>query len=528
VLRRSGTDVAAVAAAVVAIVLAWAPSAGAAAIPNDPWFPVQWADENTGQPVPELGPGTPFADDSADEAWSRTTGSESIVIAETDTGVEYTHPDLAANMWTNPGFKGSCPAGTHGFDLLPSVPPERCEPRDEDTEFNGHGTQVAGIMGAVGNNGIGVAGMNWHTSILPVKWIDQANPKPEGSSRKLAEALDLVVTLKEEGVPVRIVNDSDTVAGAENAPQLEQAISALGAHGILFVTAAGNGIVGGGLNDDVAPRYPCSYNLPNEICVAATDNRDELTEWSHFGPSTVALAAPGAEIYSTRRNGIYGYISGTSMAAAQVSGAAALILSAAPWLTVAELKADILGHVDKLPSLQGKVATGGRLDVCEAMPGCVDLGDSPITPAAPAPSPPPPPAQAVIGSLKITPTSFKSARSGPAIWPRLRYAGTTVAYTDSQAASTEFRVLAPRPGVQNAARECVAPPRHAHGKPKRCVRWLATARFKHFDNAGRNSFRFSGHVARLALTPGHYRLLAMPTFAGRAGVEALAGFRIVP
>jgi subtilisin family serine protease len=247
----------------------------------------------------------------------------------------------------------------------------------------------------------------------------------------------------------------------------------------------------------------------------------------------VDLAAPGAGIYSTLRGegtqANYGYVSGTSMAAAQVSGAAALILSAAPWLTAEQLKADILGHVDQLSSLQGKVMSGGRLDVCRAMPGCVDLvpGLTQPPPARTA-SPPPPPPQAVIGSLKVSPSSFKAAKSGPVIFPKLLHAGATVSYIDSQAAVTEFSVLSPHWGVVSAAKTCVAPPRHPHGKPaKRCTRWLSAGRFSRADQAGKNSFRFSAHVGRSALATGHYRLLAVPTFDGRVGLEALVGFRIV-
>jgi hypothetical protein len=219
------------------------------------------------------------------------------------------------------------------------------------------------------------------------------------------------------------------------------------------------------------------------------------------------------------------------MATAQVSGAAALILSAEPWLSVAELKADILANVDKLPSLEGKVTSGGRLDVCKATLGCGDF-------VAPPPQPPSPPAalpparasvaQALIGALRIAPSAFKAARRGPAISPRLLHAGATVSYTDSEPALTEFTVQAARAGVQNAAKKCVAPPRRPHGKSaKRCVRWVFAGKFGRADSAGQNSFRFSAHVGRSGLAVGRYRLLAAPTFEGRSGARALVGFRIV-
>ena len=340
------------------------------ATPNDPSFSLQWGDENSGQAIPTqnseevLGAaekGTAGADDRAARAWQQTTGSRSIVIGEVDTGVDYTHPDLAANVWSNPGGVGGCAAGTHGYNVLA----KSCNPLDQDTTYGGHGTHVAGIMGAVGNNGTGVVGMNWQTSILPVKWMNNAS---SGGTAELIEALQWLVAANQAGVNVRVVNDSDTFFGTAKSQALSNEIDTLGANNILFVTAAGNT---GNNNDEVAvQRYPCSYDRPNEICVTASNNKDALPSWANTGPHTVDLAAPGVSIYSTFREGKYGYLSGGSMASPQVAGAAALILSAAPSLSATALKADILENVDKLPSLAGKVITGGRLNVCKALPGC--------------------------------------------------------------------------------------------------------------------------------------------------------------
>ena len=354
------------------------------ATPNDPSFSLQWGDSNAGQAIPtqngeevlgEALAGTPGADDRALKAWSVTTGSRSIVIGEVDTGIDLTHPDLAANIWSNPGNVLRCPAGTHGYNVLS----KNCNPEDEDETFKGHGTHVAGIMGAVGNNGEGVAGMNWQTTILPVKWMHNASG---GETSALIEALQYEVLAKQEGVNVRVVNDSDTFWGTAKSAALENEIETLGANNILFVTAAGNT---GNDNDEVAvQRYPCSYDLPNEICVTASNDDDELPSWANYGPHTVQLAAPGVSIYSTMRQNGYRYLSGGSMAAPQVSGAAALILSVEPYLSATALKADILENVDKLPSLEGRVITGGRLDVCKALPGC----EAPPTSAPVNTSPP--------------------------------------------------------------------------------------------------------------------------------------------
>ena len=331
----------------------------AAGVPNDPQFPLQWGLQNTGQVVNGVA-GTPGADEHVVPAWSVTTGSPSVVVAVTDTGVEYTHPDLAANMWSNPGGLEGCPAGTHGFNVIAGENP--CDPMDNDTAYNGHGTHVAGIIGAVGNNGIGVTGVNQTSSIMAVKWLDSNS---SGYTSNLIAALQAVIKAKQAGVNVRVVNDSVTFVGTAFSQALSNEIDQLGANDILFVTAAGNTAK----NNDVTPRYPCDYDRPTEICVAATNQNDHLAGWSNYGPTTVDLAAPGNNIYSTLRGASYGYISGTSMSAAEVSGAAALILSVG-YQSATSLKADILNHVDPLPSLTGLVRTGGRLDVCAALPGC--------------------------------------------------------------------------------------------------------------------------------------------------------------
>jgi subtilisin family serine protease len=330
--------------------------------PNDPSFELQWGHLNTGQTV-NGDTGTAGADEQSVPAWDVTTGSRSIVIAEVDSGVDYNHPDLAANIWSNPGGVGSCPAGTHGYNVLTST----CDPMDDDTTYGGHGTHVAGILGAVGNNASGVAGVNWATTILPVKWLDSTG---NGETSGLISALDWVLQAQAAGVNIRVVNDSATWFGTAFSQALSDEIDLLGQHNILFVTAAGNT---GDNNDDLAVRrYPCGYDRPTEICVTASDPKDALPSWANFGPTTVDLAAPGDEIYSTLRNGTYGYISGGSMASPQVAGAAALILSAGD-LSTAALRAQILNNVDSVPALTGLVRTGGRLDICKAIPACAPV-----------------------------------------------------------------------------------------------------------------------------------------------------------
>jgi subtilisin family serine protease len=329
----------------------------AGSLPNDTSVGVQWAVQNTGQTVNGTA-GTAGADERALAAWGITTGTNSVIIAELDTGVQYSHPDLFTNMWNNPGGLFGCAAGTHGYNVVSY----NCDPMDDDTVYSGHGTHVAGIMGAVANNAAGIAGTNWTTSIMAMKWV---NSSGTGTNSALIEAMDWVVKAKQAGLNIRVVNDSQTWAGTAFSQAVSDEIDLLGSNDILFVTASGNTAQ----NNDTTPRYPCSYARPNMICVAASDQKDKLWSSANYGPNTVHLAAPGVNIYSTLRASNFAYVSGGSMASPQVAGTAALILSLG-YQSVSNLKSMILNSVDVLPSLSGLVGTGGRLNVCKAVPGC--------------------------------------------------------------------------------------------------------------------------------------------------------------
>jgi subtilisin family serine protease len=346
------------AAVAVVFVLASASTALASAVvvPNDTSFGLEWGLRNTGQSVNGT-TGTAGADIDATEAWGVTTGTSSPVVVILDSGIQLDHPDLTANIWTNPGGIGGCPAGTHGYNVV-AIPPT-CDPSDD----NGHGTHVAGIVGAVGNNGRGVAGVDWHAMLLPVKFI---NARGSAANGKLRKALDWILQIKSQGVNVRVVNDSGTWAGTPFSSTVADRLQQLSDAGVLFVTAAGNSAT----NIDTAPRYPCSYQVAGEVCVTATDQKDALWNKSNYGPSTVDLAAPGVNIYSTLPGGAYGFMNGGSMAAPMVTGAAMLALAQDPTLTVSALKSRLLSAIDPLASLAGKVRTGGRLDACRALVGC--------------------------------------------------------------------------------------------------------------------------------------------------------------
>src|SRR5437763_299151 len=507
----------------------------ATAIPNDPGYSSQGANENTGQPVPgqdqseELGPpqpGTPGADDGAHAAWDVTTGSRAIAVGVVDTGVDFDHPDLAANVWTNPGGVGGCPQGTHGYNALT----KGCNSHDEDTTYGGHGTHVAGIIGAVGNNGTGVTGVNWQTTLLPVKWLQN------GSSETSAfvTALQWLVAVKQAGVNVRVANDSDSFSGTARSQAVYNVIQSLGENEVLFVTSAGNT----GTNDDIqgsGQRFPCSYGLPNELCVTTTDNNDQLPDWASYGAHTVDLAAPGVSIYSTLNENGYGYLTGTSMSAAEVSGAAALVLSANPSLSTAALRAGIVQSVDALPSLQGKVASGGRLDVCKAIT-LVSGWSCPPVPVPPAPAP-----QAsnevraanslrpAIGRLTISPRAFAPARRGAAA-VSAKARGAKVTYTDSQPSVARFQLLALRPGFRDRRGRCVVsvrpPGRRASGARRRCTGYLLLGVVRRRDGAGTNRFRLTGRLNGRAPASGRYHLRPVPTFRSVSGAAVSAAFSI--
>jgi serine protease len=301
----------------------------------------------------------------ADRAWDFTTGTRAVVVGVVDTGVDYNHPDLAANVWSNPGSINGCAAGSHGYNAITDA----CDPLDD----NNHGTHVSGTIGAVGNNKLGVIGVDPSVSIMGLKFLNSGG---SGWVSDAVEAIDWAVKAKQAGVNLRVLSNSWGGGGYSQA--LKDEIAKAGAYDILFVAAAGNY----GSNNDTTPFYPCSYGVANEICVAATDSKDNRASFSDYGPSSVDLAAPGVGILSTVIGGQYAEMSGTSMATPHVSGAAALALSTG-YQSVSTLKATLLAAVDPLASLNGYVRMGGRLDVCKAIFACGGV--------APPPPPPPPP-----------------------------------------------------------------------------------------------------------------------------------------
>ena len=322
-----------------------------AATPNDPSFAQLWGLKNTAQPI-QGNPGAAGADIDIESAWNVTTGSSAVVIGVVDTGIDYTHPDLAANMWVNPGGKGNpnCAAGTFGFNAINDT----CNPMDDED----HGTHVAGTIGAVGNNSKGVTGVNWTTSLMALKFLGADG---YGTTADAVAAIDFAIQAKIDGVNVRVLSNS--WGGGPFSKALLDVINKANEQDILFVAAAGNDNV----NNDTYPHYPSSYAAANVISVAATDSRDGRAYFSNYGPKSVHLGAPGAAVYSTLPFSRYEYYSGTSMATPHVTGVAALILAQNPSLTTAQVKSAILDNVDPIPSLAGITTTGGRLNAAKAL-----------------------------------------------------------------------------------------------------------------------------------------------------------------
>lgn len=297
--------------------------------PNDTYFGSdQWPLRNTGQTG-----GTPGADIRAAEAWQQAnnTGTTNAVIAVLDSGVDYTHPDLQGNMWTNPeelgGAAGIDDDGNGYVDDLYGI--DTGEHDSDPMARDSHGTHVAGILGAVGNNGEGVAGVNWTTRIMAINGF-----APDGSmyTADELEALSYILDMKARGHNVVAVNASFGCLDCYSAPE-RAAIQALGDAGILLVAAAGNETND---NDGATPGYPASYDLPNIISVAATDHNDTLSSFSNYGATSVDIAAPGEDILSTYRWQWYTPGQGGDVFFADLEAGETGWIKDAPWAVTAE------------------------------------------------------------------------------------------------------------------------------------------------------------------------------------------------
>lgn len=323
--------------------------------PNDSFYSLEWG---LNQPN--------NMDIDAPEAWDTTTGSSSTIIGVIDTGIQYNHPDLSANIWTNPGEVAGNGIDdddngyiddVHGINAITNTG----DPLDD----NGHGTHVAGTIGAQGNNSAGVVGVNWTVRMIGCKFLAASGSGSTSDAVKCIAYFNYLRTVK--NIPVVLTNNSWGGGGSSTA--VENAIEAAKTAGILFIASAGNS----NQNIDTTPSYPASYTNDNIISVAAIDSNGDRASFSNYGVSAVDIAAPGVSIASTYPYSpghpelgyqfTYVYLSGTSMASPHVSGAVALLSSHRPDLSWSQLKSITLQNTKPLNSMSGLVATGGLLNV---------------------------------------------------------------------------------------------------------------------------------------------------------------------
>ena len=364
------------------------------ATPDDTSFSTLWGMDNNGQTG-----GTVDADIDAVEAWDTFTGTDASIVCVIDTGIDYTHPDLVDNIWTNPGEIAGNGIDDDGNGRVDDTVGYDFSDDDADImDSDGHGSHVAGTVGATGNNAEGVVGVNWDVSLMGAKIF------PFATTATVAGAVNYVASMRQiHGFNITAINAS---YGSYFFTQTEyDSILSVNNAGVVFVAAAANDA----LDNDSTPAYPASYDLPGIISVAATDDRDQLSSFSNYGATSVDLGAPGGD-QNSGRPGInstvptsvsasgYSEFQGTSMASPHVAGAVGLIRGLNPSLTVQEAKDAILSTVDQVTSLQGQVLTGGRLNLAAAV-------------AAVAPPPPTPPTgPAVVDQVDLGDTML--GRSG--------------------------------------------------------------------------------------------------------------------
>ena len=458
--------------------------------PNDPLFPQQYGLTKIGAP----------------QAWNTRTGStgaNTVVIGVIDQGIDINHHDLQANIWTNPAEIAGNNADddgngfvddVHGFNFV----------NNNGTIFSGadtenHATHVAGIAGAIGNNSIGVAGVNWSVGLMSLKFLDEQGNGDTANAIKACDYARKMRNLWEttnhvKGANIRVLNAS--FGGGAFSQSFEDAIGQLNTANILFVTAAGN-IDNGTIepNNDLVPHFPSSFSLPNMISVGATDPNDALASFTHFGATSVDLGAPGVSILSTTppcvhpgpltcqpdfpspftaADDTYTSFSGTSMSTPHVSGSAALLWAQNPNLTVQQVKNLLLTNGNILPGLVDKTLTGRRLNVGNSMQS-LNSGD--VTP----------PGQ--VGSLHTNSQNGRTINLG---WTASGDDGATgdaslyeVIFTDTGGRVIPLKGVIPQTSGSLQSTDVKVPFRHTSG----------TLSVREFDNGGNEGTPVSLPVA---------------------------------
>jgi subtilisin family serine protease len=347
------------------------------------------------------------ADIDAAVGWDTQRDASGIVVAVIDTGVRYTHEDLVGNMWVNPGESGADATGrdrrtngidddrngyiddVHGINAINGTG----NPMDD----HGHGTHVAGTVGATANNSVGVAGVAWRVRLMACKYLTRS------ATGSISDAIECITYARANGA--RVINAS-WGSYSFHSQALRDAIGGLRDAGIIFVAAAGNSQG----DNDVRPLYPASYEFDNIISVAASDRTDWRAPFTNWGRTTVDIAAGGVAIVSTwgGSNSDYRPSNGTSMAAPQVTGAVALVRARYPTLTYQQVIQRILDGAEPLPAFTNRTVTGGRLNLARALAG--------TTPPPPPPPPPPPAGSDVIWVDDAIPTGAWTTVAGGDAW----------------------------------------------------------------------------------------------------------------
>ncbi|MBL7543614.1 MAG: S8 family serine peptidase [Bdellovibrionaceae bacterium] len=319
------------------------PQTSALDVPDDPYFAKQWFHQTL----------------NSLSAWSITEGSSDVLVAIVDTGIDYTHPDLVNNIWTNPNeiVNGQDDDDNgwiddiHGWNFVAN----NNDPRT--TTRSPHGSHVAGLIGASGNNHIGVVGVAPKVKMIALKFMDDSGA---GVTSNAVKAIDYAIQKK-----VFLINNS--WGSNRYSRSLSDAITRAANAGILFMAAAGNGDKGIGYDLKNKAWYPASYPQWNVFSVAATDSRDQLAPFSNYAKTKVDVAAPGYSIYSTVSDENYQMMSGTSMATPIVSGMAVLLKATNPHLNSGQILDILRQSTDKLPHLKDKIISGGRVNAYEAV-----------------------------------------------------------------------------------------------------------------------------------------------------------------